>query len=89
MKELLTAKNIIILIGSFYLITVIERTFLKESTQTELILQYKQEKVQLEQDLNDLNTKVHNYENKIHENNANIDTLSNIQLDSIWTTIFD
>ena len=88
MKELLTIKNIVFLIGAFYLITVIERTLLKESTQTELILQHKQEKMQMQEDLNELNTKIYKYEIEILKNNSNIDSFSNEQLDSIFTTLF-
>lgn len=88
MKNLLTAKNIFILIGAIYLITVIERKLLKEDDQTEIMIEHAQEKAQMQSEINVLNNKVHSYEIEIIKNNATVDTLSDAQLDSVWTDLF-
>lgn len=89
MKEQLTLKNIIIVLCCFYSVTVVERLFSRQYRQDELIKLHNEEKMNLEKRNLQLNYKVKEYEIKILETNAGVDTLSNDELDSVWSTIFN
>jgi len=88
----MTEKNIriaLIIIASIYFITVIERTLLKKDSSTEIMIEHASEKIQMNTKIEFLTNKIHNYELEILKINSNIDDLSNDQLDSAWTKLFD
>ena len=89
MKEFFNIKNILILIAVFYLITMIERKLLTEDSQTELLIEHAQEKALLQSEINELNKSIFKYELEILKINADIDSLSNDELDSVWSNMFD
>ena len=89
---MMTEKNIriaLIIIASIYFITVIERTLLKKDSSTEIMIEHASEKIQMNTKIEFLTNKIHNYELEILKINSNIDDLSNDQLDSAWTKLFD
>jgi len=50
---------------------------------------YKQEKEQYENTIQNLETKLYQHEINLIKRNAGIDTLTNVELDSAWSTIFE
>lgn len=74
-------KYLFILIGSIYLVTVIERNFGNESHESDVKRRYDQEKEALKQ-------KFYKYEIKKIKEEAVIDGMSNDELDSTWAADF-
>lgn len=50
---------------------------------------YKQEKEQYENKIQNLETKLYEHEINLIKRNAGVDTLTNDELDSAWSAIFD
>tara|TARA_R110002126_G_scaffold93089_1_gene220711 strand:+ start:2262 stop:2519 length:258 start_codon:yes stop_codon:yes gene_type:complete len=82
-------KNVIIGIGCIYLITVIERFVNKDTNSSELLIEHAIEKAKMSTKIEDLNSKIHDYELEILKVNINVLDLSNDQVDSVWSTMFD
>ena len=53
------------------------------------MIEHASEKIQMNTKIEFLTNKIHNYELEILKINSNIDDLSNDQLDSAWTKLFD
>ena len=88
MKKELTLKNILILIGAIYLIVTVERFLSRETYNSEMIVQYRQDKEVMKADIDLLNTKLFNYEVKILKIRQSVIDMSNVELDSTWSDIF-
>ena len=82
-------RNIIIFLASVYLITVIERTLLKDDSQTEIMIEHATEKAQMTTKIDLLNNQIHKYELQLLKIRADVSDMSNDQLDSTWSTIFN
>ena len=85
-------RAIIIAFVSIYLVTVIERIFKtvnKDKAPTELLIEHALEKAQMQSKIDALNNKIHDYEIDILKIRIDVSNLSNDQIDSTWTAIFD
>lgn len=88
MKDQITIKNAVIVLAFLYAVTICERLLVDKHTDDSTIVQYEREKAQMQGEINQLESKISEYELKIQLNNARIDGLSDDQLDSTWATIF-
>jgi hypothetical protein len=79
----------LILIASIYLITVLERVLNKDTAPTEMLIEHASEKAQMQTKIDLLENKVHDYEIDLLKIRTNVDNLTNDEVDSVWTTIFD
>ena len=81
MKEFLTIKNILIIIFTIYLIIVIER-LMQTPDKSEILMQYQEDKINLQNDVINLTNKVKNYEKTIMQNSLYILSMSSAERDS-------
>ena len=79
----------LILIASIYLVTVIERVVNKDTAPTEMLIEHATEKAQMQTLIDLQNNKIHDYEIELLKIRADVDNLTNDEVDSVWTTIFD
>ena len=79
----------LILAFSIYFITVIERFLNKDEAPTELLIEHASEKAQMQSKIDLLNSKIHDYEIDILKIRIDVNNLTNDQIDSTWTSIFD
>ena len=79
----------LILIASIYLVTVIERVVNKDTAPTEMLIEHATEKAQMQTLIDLQNNKIHDYEIELLKIRADVDNLTNDEVDSVWATIFD
>ena len=87
MKELLTAKSVLVVVVLIYCASVTERRLNIEYNNSEEIVQHERDKAAMQKNINNLNTKIYKYEIDRIKKNASVDTMSNDGLDSEWTDI--
>jgi len=81
-------KYLFILIGSIYLVTVIERNFGNESHESDIKRQYDQEKRQMWSENEELKHEIRKRDAEQLKEEIVIDGMSNAELDSSWAIIF-
>ena len=83
-----TIKIIVVVLLLLYAVSVLERLIWNRSTEKE-IEAHREEKAKYEDRIQELETKLYQHEINFIKRNAAVDSYSNEQLDSAWTTIFD
>ena len=81
MKDFLTIKNVLILIGALYIIVIIER-LMQTPGKSETLIEYQQKKIDMQNDIINLTNKVHQYESIIIQNSIDILNMSSSERDS-------
>jgi hypothetical protein len=79
----------LIVVASIYLITALERMISKEDNSTELLIEHAAEKAQMKTKIDLLENKVHSYELEILKIRTEVVDMSDDQLDSTWSAIFE
>ena len=79
--EFLTIKNILILISIVYVISLIER-LMKTPSKSEILVEYQESKIDMQNQIISLTNKVHQYENTIMQNSIDILSMSSRERDS-------
>jgi len=80
---------VIILIASMYIVSVVERSLNKDKAPTEMLIEHATEKAQMQTKIDLLNNKIHGYEVQLLKIRTDVDNLTNDEVDSVWTAIFD
>jgi len=82
MKEVLTIKNILIIIFAIYVIILIERLMDNSSVNSNSLMNYQSEKIKMQDEIIDLNNKISFYEKTIIKNSIDIVNMSSKGRDS-------
>ena len=82
MKEFFTIKNILIIIAVIYGISVFERLLNNTNNESEFLLEYKSEKINLQNEIFVLVNKINSYEKIILKNRTDINNMSSAERDS-------
>jgi len=82
MKEFLTIKNILIIIFAIYVIILVERLMDNSSVNSESLINYQKDKIKMQDEIINLNTKINFYEKAIIKNSIDIVNMSINERDS-------
>ena len=82
MKEFLSIKNVVLLIGVIYIIILVERYLKRDATGYENLIEHQAEKIEMQRKIIALTNKVHDYEKSIIQNSIDIFNMSNSERDS-------
>tara|TARA_R110000796_G_scaffold106769_1_gene217283 strand:- start:1132 stop:1404 length:273 start_codon:yes stop_codon:yes gene_type:complete len=82
MKEFLSIKNVVLLIGVVYIIILLERYLKRDDTGYENLIEHQAEKIEMQRKIIALTNKVHDYEKSIIQNSIDIFNMSNSERDS-------
>lgn len=81
-----TFNRILLVLAFVYAVSFLERFSWNYSTHKQNE-QHKQEKAEYERIIENLENKLYQHEINLIKRNAAVDTLTNDELDSVWTTI--